>query len=105
MQETLTAKKKVHLGQGVAEMFGSAAQSVCFVIAALLQVLKFSNMLITIFSDGISGRDDLVPLGPHRFSGDHGCVPLCTKFIADSGHGGKFIRVYLFQSSQLGAEV
>src|SRR4051812_3768665 len=102
MQETLTAKKKVHLGQGVAEMFGSAAQSVCLISAVFLQILKFSNMLVTVFSDGISGRDGLVPLDPHRFSGDHNYVSLCAKVVTGSGHGGKFVRVRLFQSSQLG---
>src|SRR3954469_5772042 len=102
MQETLTAKKKVYLGHCVAETLGSAAPLGGFFVAALLQLFKLSDMLITILPDGISGRKGLVPLVPHRFSGGYGCIPLFAEFIASGDHGGQVGRVRSLQSNQLG---
>src|ERR1041385_7521707 len=97
MQETLTAKEDVHLGNRVAEAFGSAAQSSGLFIVAFFQFFKFGDVLVTILPDGVSGGNSIIPLSSHRFSGGNCSVAFSAKFLASICNSGHFIRVLLLQ--------
>ena len=88
MQETLTAEEDVHLGHGVAEAFGSAAQPSGLFIATFLQLFKFGEVLFTILPDGVLGGNSIIPLSSHRFSGGNCSVSFSAKFLAGSSNSG-----------------
>ena len=80
------------------------AKSVHLFSMMLFKIFMFSDKLVAVLAQIISGRAGRIPFGLHSSLGSDSSITLGAEPVLGSGHGQQVVRVLLLGSTQFSSE-